>query len=478
MGADPRTIVIGGGISGLACAFRLRQLGARVTLLEASTHAGGLIATIKRNGFVFEAGPQFPRFPSALWQLVYALKLENEFVRADSRAKRYILKQGRLHPAPFSPLSLLFSRLVGVHSKYRLLSEVFRKSQPPLGEESLAEFIHRKFDGDVLDYLIEPLISTIFFADPNKMGMESAFPSLVNWERLHGSLVRGAIKSRNSGSHSQQKGELPNGGSDYSHSRLHVTDSLPTLGSFRSGLATLTDKLASELGNAIRFGACVENVNCAITDEQSGRSWHVRLKGGEEIVAENLVLATPAYVAAHFLENMAPDFSLLLSSITYTPMAIVSSGYDRTQVRHPLKGFGLMIPRCEGFHTFFTVWNTSLLAGRAPDGKVLITSFVRGANGENGHELSNRFAASVVEREIGKVLDITGPPVELMAWTYPQALPQFQVGHFETVARIQQSLRRFPGLHLASNYLSGRSLGECVEIAFRTAEDICRNLQM
>ena len=150
MDARQRAIVIGGGLTGLACAYRLKQSGIPVLLLEAADFAGGMMATAEKNGFLFEAGPQCPRFPLPLWELVHDLKLEGEFVPGDSRLPRYIVKNGHLHEAPFSPFSFIFTQLVGAASKYRILTEILRRSQPPpwrgvpwpalFGENSMTTF--------------------------------------------------------------------------------------------------------------------------------------------------------------------------------------------------------------------------------------------------------------------------------------------------------------------------------------------------
>jgi oxygen-dependent protoporphyrinogen oxidase len=190
VGYTHKVVVVGAGISGLVCAVRLKQRGIHALVLESENRAGGLIATIRRNGILFEGGPQCPRFPESVWRLVRELGLEREFVAGDKRAKRYILRHGILHPSPFSPTGLLTTRLLGFGSKFRILTEALRRSRPPAHEESLAEFIKRKFDSDVLDNLIDPFISTIFLGDPDRMGMESAFPALVDWERRKGSVVR------------------------------------------------------------------------------------------------------------------------------------------------------------------------------------------------------------------------------------------------------------------------------------------------
>lgn len=245
-----KVVVIGGGISGLACAFRLQQLGIPVLILEASAKAGGVISTVRRNGFVFEAGPQCPRFPKAVWSLISELGLQEEFIAGDSRAKRYILRNGKLHRAPFSAGGLLSTSLVGLKSKYSLLSEVFRRSHPPAREESLAEFVDRKFGAEVLDYLVDPFISTIFFGDPHKMGMHSAFPALVEWEQSRGSVVRGALRAYRAKRDGKTKSPVENlsaKDSNLQHGDLYVTDALPSLGSFKEGMGTLVERLAEEL---------------------------------------------------------------------------------------------------------------------------------------------------------------------------------------------------------------------------------------
>ena len=260
MTVKAEVIVIGAGITGLACAFRLQQAGIHVLVLEASDSPGGMIATVEKNGFLFEAGPQAPRFPREVWELVSELGIEDAFVHGNTRAERYILKDGQLHRAPFSPLSFLSTKLVDGASKYRLVTEVLRRSRPPEGEETLAGFVRRKFDDDVLAYLVEPFTSAIFAGDTEQIGVESAFPFLARWEGEHGSVMRGAIRSRKRGTPTgSQSGTMP----VRSGRQLVVTDALPTMGSFRKGLGTLPKAIAQRLGDSIRFRARAEYIEAA-----------------------------------------------------------------------------------------------------------------------------------------------------------------------------------------------------------------------
>lgn len=467
-----KVVVIGAGISGLTCAYHLKQLGIPCLVFEAQQRAGGLIATIRRNGYLFETGPQCPRFPAPVWQLMRQLNLENEFVAGDAKAKRYILRDGQSYPAPFSPTGLIGTRLVGLKSKLRILTEVFGYSQPPTREESLAEFVQRKFGAEVLDYLVDPFVSTIFFGDAHKMGMESAFPALVEWERDQGSLVRGAIRARKSkGRLRPEKDSSPQAGRNPKRDTLYVTDALPSLGSFRSGMATLPERLAEELWERIRYKAEITCV--AALEGGSGKpmaGWHITLSNGEGITANHLVLAVPAYVAAQFLENAIPQLASQLKAVEYAPVCAVACAYNRSEVADPLDGFGFMVPRQEGLQTICTFWNSSMFPGRAPEGRVLMTSFAGRENSD--FELSDEEWSQVVEAENAKALGITGEAMDRVVWRDSRALPQYNVGHAKRVAEIYAILRTMPTLSLVGNFLKGRSIGDCVEIAVCAAEAV------
>ena len=305
-----QVIVIGGGITGLVCAYRLRESGARVLLLEASYAAGGMIATIEKNGSLFETGPQVPRFPLALWQLVIELGLQPDFVPGDARAPPiYSKKTDGCIGRPLSPSTFLATRLIGAGSKMRLLAEPLRSPQAPPGEESLADFVRRKFDADVLDYVVEPFISAVFAGDPEKMGVASAFPFLERWDR-EGSLLGGAIRSRKqkiaARTHDESARRTSHTGS------MRVTDSLPSLGNFRSGLAVIPQKIAEKLGDSLRVQSAVDKVE-QMEGEEGGRfGWRVRLRSGEQLEAGHIVIAAPAYEAARLLANAAPELSKTL----------------------------------------------------------------------------------------------------------------------------------------------------------------------
>lgn len=475
MGHTEKVVIIGAGISGLACAFRLKQLGLRPLVLESSSRPGGVIETIRRNGLLFELGPQCPRFPASVWSLVHVLGLETQFLLGDPKATRYILKDGALQLAPFSPGALLSTRLLSTKSKFRLLSEIFRHSSPPPQEESLAEFVQRKFGAEVLDYLVDPLVSTVFFGDAGKMGMQSAFPALVEWERASGSLVRGALRSRKNKRKEGPSGDsAPSSNSASKSGSLRVTDSLPSLGSFQSGMAALPERLAEELRDNIRYNQKIESLT---RSTNAGSTWEIRLCAGEAISAESLIFAVPAFAAATLLQNPAPQLASLLAGIEYAPICAVACAYNRSQVSHDLHGFGFMAPRAESRQTICTFWNSSLFPGRAPTGKIVLTTFAGREGKDPVFSASETECAQLIEIENAETLGISGPSIDRVVWRSARALPQYNVGHAQNVRQIAEALRALPNLQIVGNFLTGRSIGDCVQIASQAAENLHSRLR-
>jgi oxygen-dependent protoporphyrinogen oxidase len=449
MAQPNQAIVIGAGISGLACAYRLKRLGIGVTLLEAQERAGGLIGTVKKDGFLFESGPQSFQGTDALLNLIRELGIEGELQQADPRAPRYILRAGRLQKIPMSPQGLLASSLLNAGSRWKIASEPFRRTAPPSKEESVADFVRRKFGHEILEYLVAPFVSGVYAGDPEKLSLRAAFPTLEEWERRHGSVVRGAMKSR------PAKGERTGP---------------PPLCSFRSGLAALIQALRQNLSEAVQAGAAVYGIKRTTSRENEYEVRFTRNGASETIFASVVVVAAPAYTASHLVGAMSASMSQALSAIAYAPVAVVAAGYHVQQIGLPLDGFGFLVPRSENTRTLGTVWNSSLFPGRAPEGFAVLTSFVGGATDLEIVEKSDSEIAAIVSAENARILGIEGPPVAQAVWKYAKALPQYNLGHGHLIESARDAERALPGLFLAGNYLEGPAIGKCVEQGFRTAE--------
>jgi oxygen-dependent protoporphyrinogen oxidase len=458
----PKILVVGGGISGLACAWRLRQLGLSVLLLERGSRFGGVIETVEENGFRFDIGPQSFTNTPALSELIDEAGLTGELLRADSRAPRYILHRGRLVPAPFSPPRLLTTPLLGARTKLRIVAEPFLRSYPPDEDESIAAFVRRKFGADLLANLVGPFVSGVWAGDPEKLSLAAAFPAVRLLEEKYGSVIRGAMKQRRK-SEGGSTGESP----------AKESGERPSLCNFRAGISALVAALAGKLGDAARADAEITAIR-----RSTVTAFDVDYRAGGRFESGSfaaLVLATPAAETGSLLRGLDPRFAAILGKIEYASVAQVSAGsrldqIKQRQAKNGLNGFGFLVPRSEWVHLLGTVWNSSLFPNRAPEGMACFTSFLGGMTDAEIVSRDPDEIAAVAHSELSSVLGITGAPVAQRVSRWQRALPQYNVGHRELTAELHSLCAGTPGLFLAGNYFGGPALGACVEYANKVAE--------
>jgi len=450
-------VIVGGGISGLVCAYALRKAGIEACLLEASPRAGGLIYSERREGYLLELGPQSFSGTEALHSLCGELSLESELLEAPPRAPRYVLIGGELRPVPLSPPAFFASSLIGAGTKATIARDMFSKSHPPEQDESVADFVRRKFSAELLDRLVGPFISGIYAGDPERLSLRSAFPQLHEAEKSAGSVIRGMMRQAKGAKKSRQR---------------------PTLQSLHQGNETLMCALSAKLGKAIRLSADVTRVEAQ--REGTSRGFELKIRGPiqeETISTDYLILATPTDVAGRLLGNVNPAFKSVLSSIQYAPVAIVSLGYQRSDVGHPLDGFGFLVPRSEKLRILGSVWNSSLFPGRAPEGHVLLTSFVGGATDTDAATLSAEKLGALVHSELTPILSIAKTPAFSNVQIYARALPQYNLGHSERLAQMERLRLDTQNLWFAGNYLRGPSIGACVEQSLAVAQEVLSRLR-
>jgi oxygen-dependent protoporphyrinogen oxidase len=444
-------LVVGGGISGLVCAYALRKARIDAQLVEASPRPGGVISTVTRDGFLLELGPQSFSGTPALRELCAELGVSKELLQAPPHAPRYVLIDGKLQPVPMSPPAFFMSSLINVSTKWALMRDILGRSIPPDGDESVAAFVRRKFSPQLLDRLVGPFVSGIYAGDPERLSVRSAFPQLYEAEKSAGSIVRGMLLHQKS-----EKGPRER----------------PTLQSFREGSETLVRALANNLGPALLTQTCVSGIS-----SQNDGSFDIRLEShgrDESVSARSLILATPTDVTGALLSRLDSSFETLLSSIEYAPVAVVSLGYRKKDVGHSLNGFGFLVPRSAGIRVLGSVWNSSLFPGRAPEGQALLTSFVGGATDSAAAALEPQELAALVHREISPVLSIESAPIFSNVTIWPRALPQYNLGHGDRLAAVAKACSRFPGLWLTGNYLQGPAVGSCVDHALAVAKEVSK----
>lgn len=447
------TLVIGAGISGLALARGLSDRGYGVKLLEHSERVGGNVRTLQREGFLVDAGPNALQVNEpAMMEALERTGLKDPALVANSKAaKRYIVRGGRLRAVPASPLSAVSSPLFSMRGKAGLLLEPFmRKGQSE--DESLGDFVRRRLNQEFLDYAINPMVGGIYAGDPEVLSVRYGFPKVYALERNHGSLIRGALARLR-------------------ERRRAGTAFRTTLLSWPDGMETMARELAVSLDVELR--AEVQQV------EKSDRHWQVTWKspGGEQTAcAERLVLAVPAHALAGLpLPDNLAEALRPLREIAYPPLALVALGFAREAVRHPLDGFGMLVPQKERLNILGTLFSSTLFAGRAPEGHVLLTSFVGGARQPRLARLKPPELCKLVESDLNRLLDLEGKPVFSETVLWERSIPQYTVGYGKFLKRIREVEATIPGLYLLGNYRGGIALGKCMVNGWNLAEAIARH---
>ncbi|HEY2457519.1 MAG TPA: protoporphyrinogen oxidase [Candidatus Acidoferrum sp.] len=455
-----QALVVGAGISGLSTAFGLQKAGIDTLLVESAARPGGVIKSVKRDGYLVECGPQSFSGNAYVTALCQDLGILEERLVADSRAPRYVLIDGKLQLVPMSPPSLLFSSLMGGGTRTAIVRDIFGKSQAPEPDESVANFIRRKYSSTLLDRLVGPFVSGIYAGDPEKLSLRAAFPILYQAEKASGSILRGIFKVMKS----KKKAAAPG------------PRERPTLQSFREGNETLVQALAAKLGDRLRCATEISYIDHIDSSPQvNAPRFRITLRGprGAEIIeAERLVLAVPTDVAGKLLARVDSSFESDLVPVEYSGVAVVSLAYRDEDLGHPADGFGFLVPRSSKLSILGTVWNSSLFPGRAPEGHTLITNFVGGATNPGALGTTGSDLVAQVHRELTPLMDARKEPVFSNVTIWQRAIPQYNLGHTARLANLETTRAKYPGLWFAGNYLTGPAVGTCVEQAAKVADEV------
>jgi len=441
--------IIGAGITGLTAAFYLKRRGVRVTVYEAGPRAGGVIQSRRDGGWLAECGPNTILETSPkIAQLVRDAGLAARRMVNDPAAEaRYLVRGQKAIAMPGSPLGFLTTKLFSFPAKLAVLREPFIKPRRDGVEESIAQFVVRRFNQEFLDHAIDALVAGIYAGDPHQLSLPHAFPKLKALEDNYGSMIKGQLF----GARARKKsGE--------------VAKDRAAKFSFDEGLQVLPDTLAATLGDALKLDSPVEKL------ARSAEGWTVTTPGGPAVHDAVIYCGTAHRLAQLRVENPEPvDFSPF-ARIIYPPVASVVLGFRREDVTHPCAGFGMLIPKIEGLKILGTIFSSALFPNRAPAGHVTLTSYVGGARYP---ELAGQTQDRLVETVMGDLrllLGVRGRPVFTHCAFYPKAIPQYNVGYGAYRNLLTDIETRTPGLHFAGHYRDGVSLGDSIVSGVNIAE--------
>jgi len=467
----PRSIaIVGGGIAGLATGFymreRLRALGLRgdVRVYEKESWPGGKIQSGKVAGCLVEGGPDsiMTQRPEGI-QLCRDLGIDDRLVPvAPINPAFSILRNGKPQPFPDGfrlavPLSfgaLMRTDALSFGGKLRLARERFVRRRRDLdADESLASFIRRRCGSEVLDALAGPVLGGIFSCDPESLSMQAALPHLLAMEQKYGSLTKGM--------RAMAKELCEDDGPP------------PAFVSFPEGMGELVEALMATLEESVEVESVVRSIE--VPEDTDGLTLTFD-DGREDVMADAVILALPAFAAAALVRDMHPALALRLDEMPYTSSATVSLGFRQTELPSPwaFKGYGLIVPPSEGSKMTACTVFTKKFPDRAPPDFAIIRVFIGGPGRDNDVDDAPDDAAmiNIACDELHKHLGIHTKPMFSRVAPWPRGSPQYTVGHLDRVSELERLAAEVPGLFLTGSAFRGNAIPGCIREAKTVAEEV------
>jgi oxygen-dependent protoporphyrinogen oxidase len=470
----PKVVIVGAGISGLATAYRLRQLlpSVEVQVLEQRQRPGGTVWTERRDGFQVEAGPNgFLDTKSSTLNLCRELSLASQLVPASDLASknRYLFLDGKLRLLPGSPAGFLATDLLSWRAKLSVLAERWRRRRSNGPDESIADFVRRRAGREAADVLADALVTGIYAGDPALLSLRASFPNVAAMEDECGSVLKGLAASAKRRRQEAAAQGTSSGGS-------------PRMWTLQEGLRLLMETLRDRLPEPPLLGVAVRGIALKEGGKGPGAGvgdpnlrppipnpWSLRGDGPERWDADAVVLACPAYQQAAIVADLDQELADRIGAIPYNRVAVVGLGYRRTDVPGDLNGFGYLAPQRTRRDLLGVQWCSSLFPGRAPPGMVLLRAMCGGWHRADVAGWDDERLLAAVRGELQAAMGITAAPVFHTIVRWERAIPQYHLGHLERVAWIEKRGRSYPGLFLTGNAYHGVALNDCTEQAIIVA---------
>ncbi len=463
-----RAIVIGGGITGLAAAYRLkreaknRDISLEITLLEASDRVGGVIHTEHRDGFIIEHGPDaFISTKPWAKALCEELGIADKLIGTNPKVRRsFVLRKGKLLPVPegfymmapgaFGPF--LKSPIFSWRGKFRIALDLFISRRSDIDDESVADFVRRRLGTEAFERIAQPMIGGIYTSDAENLSLKATFPRFLEMEREHGSIIKALLVQK-------RKATQTSRGTSGARYSLFL--------SFADGMQTLVDTLAEKLAGCIRLCSYVNGIE---KKEDEG-GWRVCLDDGEMLETDLICIALPAPQTSRILTNVSPPLAKKLAAIPYTSSATVNIAFRQVDIQHPLNGMGFVVPITEQLNLIGCSFSSVKFENRAPTKYVLLRAFVGGNTfeGNANRNTTQIDLESLALKDVSNLLGIKDRPLFSIVSQHSQAMAQYLVGHQKLVSEIGELVKDLPSFALAGNAYHGIGIPDCIHSGERAA---------
>ena len=468
-----RVAVLGGGISGLAAAWRLSKIAPEldVVLWEKTGRVGGVIGSKQIDGFHLEASVDnfITTVPWAL-DLCKELGFEQELTSTNNRYRRtFVVRKRRLYPLPDGFMTMAPTKLypmattplLSPFGKLRCALELILPRRRSTEEESIAAFVTRRLGREAFERLVEPLVGGIYGGDASRLSLQATLPRFAEMERKDRSLIWSMKKSQKKAKKVKREEES---GARYS---FFLTLS--------SGMESLPRRLAERLESENR--ARVElNREAVKLEKASDGGWLLTDSTGQTERFDAVLCATPSDAAGELFRSVAPITSEVCAGTERTGTAIVHLAFRNEQVKRPVAGMGFVVPPSEGNGLLAGSFSSFKYPSRAPEGTTLLRIFVGGARSPDSLTIPESELLDRVLAETRALLGVEGEPLMSDVARFPNAMPQYYLGRLDAIRRLREELAATPTLALAGNALEGVGLPACVKSGNDAADKIAADL--
>ncbi|HYK73223.1 MAG TPA: protoporphyrinogen oxidase [Pseudoneobacillus sp.] len=446
-------VIIGGGITGLATAYYLhkeiqeKDLSINVKLIESSNRLGGVIQTFKKDGFVIEKGPDsiLVRKKSGI-RLIEELGLKDKLV-SNTAGKSYILVKGKLHtmpegsfmgiPTKVTPFAL--SGLFSPKGKLRAAGDFILPKGKAQNDQSLGGFFRRRLGDEVVENLIEPLLSGIYAGDIDHLSLMSLFPNFYSMEQKLRSLVLGLKRTMPPAPKKTAKENTKKG--------MFI--------SLTTGLEEMIVELERRLGDSVTKGVGVEK----ITKRENGYS--LQLSNGKIEEADSVVLATNHFHAQKILSDYS--FMETFKNMPATSVANVAMAFPKSAIQQDIEGSGFVVSRNSDFRITACTWTHKKWPGTTPEGMALLRCYLGKPSDQDVVEMTDEEIIEIALRDLNKTMKINTKPIFHVVTRWKKTMPQYTVGHKERIQNVKDSLlKELPGVFLAGSSFEGVGIPDCI----------------
>ncbi|WP_394219895.1 protoporphyrinogen oxidase [Halobacillus trueperi] len=453
MGEKKRVVVVGGGISGLTSAYYLQKEGREqgypldVELLESSDHLGGKIDTVQKDGFTIERGPDsFLARKESAGRLAKEVGLGDELV-PNGTGQSYILVNGKLHKMPSGSFMgiptrvrpFLFSGLFSPVGKTRAALDLVKSKKTVEGDQSLGLFFRRRLGNEVVENLIEPLLSGIYAGDIDRLSLQSTFPNFYELEQKYGSLIKGLRQT-------------------YPMKKPKKGEKKPSMfRTLRNGLGSLVEAIENRLEpGTVQKGVKVDHI------EKKAGGYHLLLSDGTVKEADGVILAAPHYAVQRMLSQY--DFLEPFKETNATSVANVAMAFDASAIKKDIDGTGFVVSRNSDFRITACTWTHKKWPHSTPEGKVLLRCYVGKPSDQEVVRKTDEEIEEIVLKDLNKTMNITAKPEFSVVTRWYDAMPQYTVGHKQRVNEITEQMEKdLPGVYLAGGSYRGIGLPDCID---------------